>query len=222
MRWAGRWPAIAENAAADHPADRPPRVEGPEDVAEDHAEQREAEPGGDEEEGEGEVAVGRFGALQAGVDRDAEQEDADRAAEDLRRQAEQGPREPGPERAPAFLLEAGLAPGRREREEGDDQDDRRPPGEQPGGDRQVLARDQRVGERQERSSRVDRQLEDLFLAALQLGLEDAFDRGREVEADRAAGLDVLHDVVAVDVDLVADVGVDLEADLFALVVGQLG
>ena len=50
---------------------------------------REAEPGGDEEEGEGEVAVGRFGAAQAGVDRDAEQEDPDRAAEDLRRQAEQ-------------------------------------------------------------------------------------------------------------------------------------
>src|SRR6188472_145969 len=37
--------------------------------------------------------------------------------------------------------------------------------------------------------RVDPQFEDLLLAALELGLEDPFDGRREVEADRAAGLD---------------------------------
>ena len=40
--------------------------------------------------------------------------------------------------------------------------------------------------------------------------------GRDVELDRAAGLDVLADVVAVEVDLVGDVGLDPEADVVAL------
>src|SRR6185295_13485580 len=102
---------------------RPPRVERLEDVAKHHAEDREAEPGGDEEKGEGEVAIGRFGAAQPGVDRDAEQEDAEGAAENLRGHAEQGSRHPSPKGSPVFALEAWLTPGRREREEGDDQDD---------------------------------------------------------------------------------------------------
>ena len=131
------------------PAHRAPGVEGPEDVAQQGGEERKAEPGGDEEEGEGEVAIRRFGAAQAGVDGDAEQEDADEAAENLDGPADQSAGEPRPEGAPVRLLETGLAPGRREREEGRDQDDRRPPGEQPGRDRQVLPGGQRVRERQE-------------------------------------------------------------------------
>ena len=130
-------------------ADRPPGVEGPEEVAEDRREEREAEPAGDEEEGEGEVAVGRFGALEAGVDRQPEEEDADRAAERLHRQGEEDAREPRPERPLMQLLEAGAAPACRQREEGDDQDDRSPPGEEPGRDRQVLPGCQGVRQRQE-------------------------------------------------------------------------
>ena len=68
-RWAGRWPAIARERPPHRAADRAPRVERPEDVAEHDAEEREAEPGGDEEEGQREVAIGRFGAAQPGVDR---------------------------------------------------------------------------------------------------------------------------------------------------------
>jgi hypothetical protein len=53
-------------------------------------EEGEAEPGGDEEEGEREVPVRGFGAAQTGVDGDAEQEDPDQAEEGLRGGAEQG------------------------------------------------------------------------------------------------------------------------------------
>ena len=48
-------------------------------------------------------------------------------------------------------------------------------------------------------------------AVLELDLEHPVDRRRDVELDLAAGLDVLADVIAVEVDLVGDVGVDHEA-----------
>ena len=144
----GALPGDRPEAGAGGATDRAPGVDRPEDVAEQGGEEGEAEPGGDEEEGEGEVAIGRFGAAQAGVDRDAEQEDAEQAEERLRGDRDQGAREPRPERTPVRLLEAGLAPGCRQGEEGDDQDDRRPPGEEPGRDRQVLPGDQRVRQRQ--------------------------------------------------------------------------
>ena len=131
----GVLPGEAGEGAADGAADRAPGVEGPEDVAKEHAQHREAQPGGDEEERQGEIAVGRFGAAQAGVDRDPEQEDAERAADDLGGKAEQGAGEPLAERPPVFVLEFGLAPGRGEGEEGDDEDDRGRPREQPGRDR---------------------------------------------------------------------------------------
>ena len=142
-------PGDRPEAGAGRAADRAPGVEGPEDVPQQGGEEREPEPGGDEEEGEGEVAIRRFGPAQAGVDGDAEQEDPDEAVEGLHRPVDQRPGEPRREGTPVRLLEAGLAPGGREREEGGDQDDRCPPGEQPGRDRQILPGDQRVRERQE-------------------------------------------------------------------------
>src|SRR5689334_22205171 len=72
-----------------------------------------------------------------------------------------------------------------------------------------------------RVSGLDRDLGDLLLRVLELDLEDAGNRRRQVEADGAAGRDILADVVAVEVDLVGNVGFDPEADRFAGVVGQL-
>src|SRR5205085_9425967 len=118
-------------AAAGNAADRPPRVERAENVPEEAGEEGEAEPDGDEEEGDREVAIRRFGAVDAGVGGDAEEEDAEGSTEHLEDRAEQHRREPGRRGAPAFVLELRRAPGGREGEEGDDEDDRGRPGEEP-------------------------------------------------------------------------------------------
>ena len=76
-------------AGAGGAADRAPRVEGPEDVAEQGREEGEAEPDGDEKEGDREVAIGRFGPVDAAVGGDAEEEDAEGAAEGLGGRVEQ-------------------------------------------------------------------------------------------------------------------------------------
>src|SRR3954462_5755652 len=101
-------------AGAGGAADSPPGVEGSEEVAEDGREEGEAEPAGDEEEGEGEVAVRGFGAFEAGVNRNAEEEDADGAAHDLQRQPEEHCGEALPQRPSVLVLELRLPPGRRE------------------------------------------------------------------------------------------------------------
>ncbi len=72
------------------------------------------------------------------------------------------------------------------------------------------------------ASRVDGQLGDLGGRALELDLEDALEIGREVELHRAARLDVLADVVAVDVDLVGRIGFDDELHVLALVEREIG
>src|SRR3954468_8217187 len=69
-------------------------------------------------------------------------------------------------------------------------------------------------------SRVHDELRDLLTARLELDLELAVDLRGEREADLPAGLDVLHEVVAVHVDLVAHVGLHVEADLVALAHGD--
>jgi hypothetical protein len=56
---------------------------------------------------------------------------------------------------------------------------------------------------------------------LQLDLEHPFDGRRDVELDAATGLNVLADVVTVEVDLIADVRLDPEADVVALVEAQV-
>ncbi len=86
--------ALAGNCGkcpADRPADRPPRIEGPENISEDHTEQREAEPNGDVDEGRCKVPIWCFGAVETGIDRECKQEDPDRAKENLHGQAQQHP-----------------------------------------------------------------------------------------------------------------------------------
>jgi hypothetical protein len=71
------------------------------------------------------------------------------------------------------------------------------------------------------SARVDPQLRDLLAAILELDLEDARDLGRKRDRDRPARRHVLHQVVAVDVDVVGDVGAHAEGDGLALLEAQL-
>src|SRR5262245_18002471 len=66
------------------------------------------------------------------------------------------------------------------------------------------------------ASRVDVELGDLLPAALELDHEAPVDRALEAEGHAAVLGHVLHEVVAVDVDLVRGVGDDPEADLVAL------
>src|SRR3954466_850584 len=66
------------------------------------------------------------------------------------------------------------------------------------------------------SGRLHLEVRDLDAGVLELDLEAALDRRREREVDAAALLDVLHQVVAVDVDLVGGVGDDAQTDLVAL------
>src|SRR3954453_13129479 len=146
----GGAPAPPRNPPADRASGGAPGTERAEQIAEQDAEEREAEPGGDEDEGEGVGAVRRLGPAQAGVDGATEQQDPDHPVERLGRPPEEDPREALPaQRAPGVPLEARLAPADRERVEGADEDDRRPPGEKPGRDRQVLPGDQRMRKRQE-------------------------------------------------------------------------
>src|SRR5256885_1279394 len=67
-----------------------------------------------------------------------------------------------------------------------------------------------------RATSFDGQLDDLELPALELRLEDARDVRRELDPDRPPGVDVLVQVVAVDVHLIGDVGMDDDRDLLAL------
>ena len=64
----GDWPRDQREQAGDRPRDRPPRVERPEDVAEQRRGDDQAQPEGREDERDREVAVGRLGALEARVD----------------------------------------------------------------------------------------------------------------------------------------------------------
>ena len=141
--------------AADARADRAPGVEGPEDVAEQDAERPKPEPEGDEDEGEREVAVRRLGPLEPGLDRDAEQEHADRA-----RRATCGSRvddaaRAAPERAPVARPRSGA---RRQAAESATKETIRtseaPQANSQARDRQVLPRDERVGEREDRSALI--------------------------------------------------------------------
>ncbi len=133
--------------ATESARDRPPGVEGAEDVAEQDAENDQPEPEGDEDEGEREVAIGGVRPLEAGPYRHRQQEDAERAGQQLGDRIDQEPREPARSRTPVLGRQQRAPPGDGHDDEGDDQDQRRPPGEQPLGDRQVLAADQGVGGR---------------------------------------------------------------------------
>ena len=147
---------------------------------------------------------------QPGVDGDAEQEDADRAAEDLRRAGRAGPARAPP---PSGRQRSSSKRGSRQAAESAKKETIRTIDAPQANSQAGIGRSCRAtsacasGRTLEQVSRVDLSSSDLFLAALELGLEDPFDRRREVEGDRAAGLDVLLDVVAVHVDLVGDVGV---------------
>src|SRR6185503_9813341 len=112
--------------------------EGAKDVAEEDAEDDEPEPRGNEDEGDREVAVRSFGAVQPGPDRDPQQEHAERLGEHLRHAVDEQRRDPRPGWAPMGLLEARRVPGDREPEERDDEDQRGSPGEQPRRNREVL------------------------------------------------------------------------------------
>src|SRR3954462_746387 len=79
----------------------------------------------------------------------------------------------------------------------------------------------RPGTARRHTLRVDAQFRDLGRGALELDLEDAVDRGLEADRRGHAGLDVLLDVVAVDVDLFVAGRTDLEAHGVALVGPQL-
>ena len=198
-------------ASGDEPAQRAPRVEGPEDVPEENAEQDQAQPERVEDEDDGEVLRRVGDAAEARVEDDHEQPDADRSAEDLGARVEHRAGEPSRDRPPVLLLQARRGPGDREQRERDDQDERGPPGEEPGRHRQVLAAHQRVRggdireqERREEprrrarsgesprplglgdssTSRVDVQLRDRSLRlveAVDLDLEDPVEVRRERE-----------------------------------------
>src|SRR5204863_4950793 len=71
------------------------------------------------------------------------------------------------------------------------------------------------------STGVDGDRGDRNDALLQLDLEDAGDGRRDVELDLPARLDVHADVIAVEVDLVGDVGLDDEPDVVTLGEGEI-
>ncbi len=200
--------------AGERPRDRAPGVEGAEDVAEADAQEHQAEPGGDEDEGDREVPVGRLGPREAAPDGDGEQADADQAREDLCRRAGDRRRQPARGRAPALVLELRLAPEHRQRDEGDDQDEGGAPGEQPLRDRQVLLADQgmrkyeweRHRKRCASASVGDRYLGDRDDDVLELHLEDPVDRRVELDRRGLARREVGEDVVAVQVDVIGRVG----------------
>jgi hypothetical protein len=65
----------------DRGGDGIPWVEGGKHVPQEHTEQREAEPGRNEQQGQRDVPVRGTGALEAGIDREAEQEKTESPAE---------------------------------------------------------------------------------------------------------------------------------------------
>ena len=143
---------------AEYTAHRPPGVEGPEDVAEEDTDRREAQPGGDEHERQGEIAVGRFGSPQPGIDREPQQEDADSPAHDLRRQTHTARENPAPRAAivrPRSAASASRPRARRRRRSGRSTPPRRRARPVSAGPGAAPARARAA----ERGSRVDRQLQ---------------------------------------------------------------
>ena len=118
-------------------ADGPPRVERPEDVAEEGREDRDPDPEDDVHRGRREVRGEVLFAPQPGVDDDREDADADRPA---------GPFE-GPRNGQQLVFRDSPQPALAQaehREEGDHDDHRRRPGEEPGRDRQIRPPDDPV------------------------------------------------------------------------------
>ena len=112
----------------------------------------------------------------------------------------------------------GRLPERSEREKREDEHDRPAPEEEPIGNGQVAhAADPMGQERQGRtSSSRDRQA-----PALQLGLEETGSIGLEADRRGLTGSDVGAQVVAVEVHLVRELGLDHEDDLAALLDGEV-
>jgi hypothetical protein len=136
------------------PPDRAPRVERAEDVAEEEAERRDADPEDDVDERRRQVRLRGLRAPEPGPDDDPEERDADEPAEDLDDQRD------ADEVAVARTGELRRRPQRRERDERDDEHRRRGVDGDDRRDRQVLARADPVGERRlrdERSSGRDRE-----------------------------------------------------------------
>ena len=151
-------------------ADRQPRIERAEDVAEDEAQDRDADPEQDVDHRRGEIAERVLHARQAAVDGEAEQNHSERAEQHvhdhrqgnhtppggLLLEASCGPQHP----LLAHVLEPRPGPQHRKPDERDHEDERRAPGEQPARDRQVLLADKAVrarGRRQcERRGEDDR------------------------------------------------------------------
>ena len=98
-------PAVAEQ----HAPDRPPRVEGAEQVAEQHAGEHEPDPEDDEDEGRREVVQRRVGPVVAGHEHEREQQHAERAADDLDRLRAQHAPDPARQRPPARRARAAAA-----------------------------------------------------------------------------------------------------------------
>ena len=202
-------------ASAGHPghgpADRAPRVEGPEHVAEQHAQRHEPQPEDHVDERGREVGGGALDALEPGVDHEAEQE---RRRSRRRRSRPGGWRARGRtrrQRAPAFLLELGFRPEDGQRDEGDDQHHRRGPAEEPLRNGKVGPGNQPVGDLDhEGVRRVHHELGDERVVAgvlrrVALDLEHALEVGLEAEARGRSGRRVRGHVVAVQVDLVLGV-----------------
>ena len=132
--------AVADQA--DAAADRPPRAQQPEDVAEQQRGERDADPEADVDHRRREVRVRPLGAEQARVDGDEEDEDAECAEQDLDARGRPKSRFSGSRRQPR------LRPAERERDERHDQHGRAGGGEQRDGDREVGAPDDPVREQE--------------------------------------------------------------------------
>ena len=100
-------------------ADRPPRAERAEHVAEEQRHEDEPDPEDDQDEGGGEVVGARVHAGVAADDRQHEQRHADRPAEDLDGAAAE--EAPARERPPRGVLQLRLRPQHRQRAERDDE-----------------------------------------------------------------------------------------------------
>ena len=127
-------------------ADRPPRAERAEDVAEQHAREHEPDPERDQDERGREVVERGPAAQEAGQHDHDEQRDAEQPAQPVDGARAQQ-RAPMPrQRAPGQLaLHPRLGPQRRQRDEGEHEHRARRPREQLRRDRQVAALDEPVG-----------------------------------------------------------------------------
>lgn len=137
--WGGEWLGSASGERAHAARGSPPRVERAEDVAEQHAQHREAHPEEDEHGSRSEV---RRRDLSAGHPADHDQEeqrDADCPAR--RRQPSRERQEPHT----VWMLEPGSRPQGRQREERHEQHGAGRPREQPCRNREIRATEQAVG-----------------------------------------------------------------------------